>query len=126
MSAQTSICFACTSAPKSSVLDEYERAPVVVVARVASVEKAAKYETTTDENGVFEIYDLPPGNYRLEPELQTGLTIDLDWVRLSGGLNRDQPSETSVAFTLKPRGHVSIHLGFKSKDQKGGGESRPK
>lgn len=27
------------------------------------------YETKTDENGVFEIYDLPPGKYFIEPEM---------------------------------------------------------
>jgi hypothetical protein len=94
--------------------------------KIRVISEADTYETTTDENGVFEIYDLPVGNYRLEPELQPGLNIDFAWVRLSGGLNRDQPSDTSVAFTLKPQSHVSIQLGFKSKDQKWGGETRPK
>jgi len=78
------------------------------------------YETTTDENGVFEIYDLPAGNYRLEPELQPGFVVDLDWLWFSGGANRDQSTDTAVVFTLKPHKHVSLQLAFKPKGQKWG------
>ena len=94
--------------------------------KVRLVSEGDTYETITDEHGVFEIYDLPPGNYRLEPDLQPGLTLDFAWIRhSSGGINRDQPSETSVAFTLKPNRHMSIGLGFKSKDQMGRGKAAP-
>lgn len=241
---QTSVAFACTCAPRGSVLDEYESASVVMIARIASVEKAAKadktdhdygirsarlvvekvykgdvrvgeelvfaqgngmnclmrfseenighrillyagrpssgtlwavsfcgrsarvdiatedllyldkmdevrgktrvsgkyaggfygrelkvggrkirivsdsdaYETTTDDKGIFEIYGLPPGNYRLEPELDPGISLDPNWIGFSG-FNREQLSDTYVAFTLKARRHVSIELGFKSKDK---------
>src|SRR6185295_9424075 len=34
------------------------------------------YEATTDKNGVYELYDLPPGRYMLEPELPLGWRID--------------------------------------------------
>jgi hypothetical protein len=76
------------------------------------------YETVTDENGVFEIYDLPPGNYRLEPEIQSGLILDLNWLWFSSGWIREQSTNTSVAFTLKPQKHESLTLGFKLKDEK--------
>jgi hypothetical protein len=250
---QTSIGFACTCAPKRSVLDEYEWAPVVMIARVASLEKAAKqdredndygvrsvrflvekvykgdvkvgdevefvqgngmncvmrfskqdlgnrillyvgkprdgsqwvvsfcgrsrsvedaaedllyldkmdqvagktrvsgryaggfyglklkvagrkirlvgasasYETATDENGVFEIYGVPPGDYRLEPELPPGLIVDVAWLGMSGDAIQDQSTGTYVAFTLKPQKHVSIQLGFKAKEQKPGTPVRP-
>ena len=81
------------------------------------------YQITTDEKGIFEIYDLPPGNYRLEPELPTGYKIDRDWLRVVGDANREQSSDTFVAFTLKPQKHVSLALGFEPKDNK---PARPK
>src|SRR5688500_2776700 len=49
---QTSIAFACTCAPKRPVLDEYEWAQVVIIARIASVEKAAKADKTEHDYGV--------------------------------------------------------------------------
>jgi hypothetical protein len=54
------------------------------------------YETKTDKDGVFEIYDLPPGEYRLEPEIPAGWKL----------------YEKSVTFTLKPQKHSSIDLTF--------------
>jgi hypothetical protein len=83
------------------------------------------YETITDDNGIFEIYDLPPGNYRLEPELQSGLDVDRDWIWFSGSASKEQSSDTYVAFTLKPQKHVSVELGFKPKAQKSGQPIRP-
>ena len=49
---RTSIGFACTCPPRRPVLDEYEASPVVVIARVASVEKAAKPNKSGDDYGV--------------------------------------------------------------------------
>jgi hypothetical protein len=93
---------------------------VVADKKIRIVGENQTYETTTDENGVFEIYDLRPGNYRLEPELQAGLEVDRDWLWFSGGAIREQSTDTSVAFTLKPQKHVSLQLGFKPKEQKWG------
>jgi hypothetical protein len=86
--------------------------------KIHIVGEARTYETITGENGVFEIYDLPPGEYRLEPELQSGLILDLNWLWFSSGWIREQSTDTSVAFTLKPQKHVSVTLGFTSKDEK--------
>jgi hypothetical protein len=49
---QTSIAFACTCAPKRSVLEEYEWAKVVVIARVASLDNAAKEDKRRHNYGV--------------------------------------------------------------------------
>jgi hypothetical protein len=76
------------------------------------------YETTTDEKGIFEIYDLRPGDYRLEPELPADLIVDRDWLWSSNDAIRDKSTDTSVAFTLKPQKHVSVQLAFKPKGQK--------
>jgi len=34
------------------------------------------YELVTNEDGVYEIYDLPAGRYKIEPEIPSGLRID--------------------------------------------------
>lgn len=86
--------------------------------KIRIVSDANAYETTTDENGIFEIYDLPPGNYRLEPEIQSGLIIDRRRLRSSSDVLFDQSTDTYLAFTLNPKKHVSIEFGFKPKDQK--------
>ncbi len=82
------------------------------------VGESETYETLTGEKGVFEIYDLPPGNYRLEPELDSGQIIDVNFVWFSNGAIREQSTETSVAFTLKPQKHVSVGLRIRLKDAK--------
>ncbi len=86
--------------------------------KIRIVSDSDAYETTTDEHGVFEIYGLPPGDYRLEPELLPGLIVDRAWLSLSGDANQEQSTATYVAFTLKPEKHVSIQLGFKANEQK--------
>jgi hypothetical protein len=53
--------------------------------KIYIVGEAKTYETITDDDGVFEIYDLPPGNYRLEPELEPGSNLDFAWIRYSSG-----------------------------------------
>lgn len=89
--------------------------------KIRIVGEAKTYEALTDEKGVFEIYDLPPGDYRLEPEIQSGLVLDLNLLWFSSGWIREQSTDISVAFTLKPHKHASFALGFKLKDEKPSG-----
>ncbi|HET8783803.1 MAG TPA: hypothetical protein VFM63_15425, partial [Pyrinomonadaceae bacterium] len=89
--------------------------------KIRMVGETKTFEALTDENGVFEIYDLPPGDYRLEPELQSGLILDQNFLWFSN-VSKEQSTYTSVAFTLKPQKHASFTLGFKLKDEK---PSRP-
>ena len=41
------------------------------------------YVTKTDKDGVFEIYDVPPGKYFVAPETPSGWMIDPFWLRYS-------------------------------------------
>ena len=68
------------------------------------------YETKTDENGTFEIYDLPPGDYRLEPEIPAGWRISVNSLWHSSSASPKQSSERHVGFTLPPQKHASIDL----------------
>lgn len=67
----------------SGMLLHYEDGPdnrFSLVGRVAGAKVRIKgrdktYEVTTDADGAYEIYDLPPGTYTIEPELNFGLSV---------------------------------------------------
>jgi hypothetical protein len=86
--------------------------------KIRIVGASGTYETKTDENGIFEIYDLPPGKYRLEPEIPAGLIIDASWMWHSEAVLRPETTETSVSFQLPPQKHVTLSLGFTTKETK--------
>ena len=71
------------------------------------------YETNTDQNGVYEIYDLPPGDYRIEPEIPAGWKF-LGWYPRSTTAvhGRFTPGE-SGRFVLGPKKHASISMMFR-------------
>jgi hypothetical protein len=60
-------------------------------------------ETFTDEKGVFEIYDLPPGKYRLEPEIPEGWRIDRSSLKHHVSSEVSQDSTKWARFVLKAR-----------------------
>ena len=64
------------------------------------------YETKTNANGVFEIYDLPPGKYILEPEIPNG------WQLARYLFNPDGTPDKLVPFTLEAKKHVTLDLMF--------------
>ncbi|HKG11769.1 MAG TPA: hypothetical protein VKB12_00460, partial [Pyrinomonadaceae bacterium] len=67
----------------SGTLAHYEDGPdksFSLVERVAGAKVSIKgkdktYEVTTNADGVYELYDLPPGEYTIEPELPFGLKV---------------------------------------------------
>jgi hypothetical protein len=75
------------------------------------------YEATTDAHGVFEIYDLPPGKYLIEPEVPTGYKIDPFMMRYSPSVRNDneepEPKANQVAIMLEPKKHAGVDLAFK-------------
>jgi hypothetical protein len=76
------------------------------------------YETKTDKNGVFEIYDLPPGKYFIEPETPAGWQIDRYFLRYSPSVIQDESgrwemkSPRQVAVMLEPKKHASVYIAF--------------
>ncbi len=74
------------------------------------------YETKTGKNGVFEIYDLAPGKYFIEPEVPVGWKINPYWLRYSASLvggEFEQPEKKSlkqVAIMLEPKKHTSVDI----------------
>jgi len=74
------------------------------------------YVTKTDKNGVYEMYDVPPGRYVLEPELKFGWKVDE--FSLTRPLTRSERMHgrrpgNRVAFTLRPRSHFGVDLRLK-------------
>jgi hypothetical protein len=74
------------------------------------------YVTKTDKNGVYELYDVPPGRYVLAPELKFGWQVDefslaRPLTRLE--LMHGRRQSNRVAFTLRPRNHFGVDLRLK-------------
>lgn len=73
-------------------------------------------EAKTDQNGVFEIYGLPPGKYVVEPETPAGWKIDPYWFRYSPsvhGYDYAKPEALKqVEITLEPKKHASVDFVF--------------
>src|SRR5262249_17376873 len=64
------------------------------------------YETITDKDGDYEIYDLPAGEYRIEPEIPKGWQIDLNamlsfrFARYYGEIPKDE-KPTGLRISLR-------------------------
>ncbi|HKS08140.1 MAG TPA: carboxypeptidase-like regulatory domain-containing protein [Pyrinomonadaceae bacterium] len=84
--------------------------------QVRIVGKNKTYIATTDKDGVYEIYDLPPGRYSLEPVLHSGWKIDewrltREWTRADWRRSElNLPPPTKVWFTLHPRKHFGASV----------------
>jgi hypothetical protein len=79
--------------------------------KVRIIGRSKSFQTTIDENGVYEIYGLPPGNYLIAPELPYGWIIDQEGFPTVS--EKPSHSNTQKAFTLKPKRHAVIDFAFK-------------
>jgi hypothetical protein len=74
------------------------------------------YLTRTNKQGVFEIYDLPPGKYFVEPEMPAGWKIDPYWIRYSPSVTErygeGEPSSKRVEIVLLPKKHAGVDIVF--------------
>jgi hypothetical protein len=86
--------------------------------RIKIIGKDKTYVAKTDKDGIFEIYDLPPGKYFVEPEMAAGWKIDPHWLRYSAsivGSEFGQPEMKSVKqveIMLEPKKHASVDIVF--------------
>lgn len=77
------------------------------------------YHVKTDAKGVFEIYDVPPGEYLIEPETPSGYRV-----QSYPSLIRDLPTmdrtgegeaklkKNQVPIVLEPKKHTSVNIYF--------------
>lgn len=88
--------------------------------RIKIIGAKKTYETKTDEHGVFEIYDLPPGKYFIEPETPAGWKLAPHWLRYSPSVvenkygNPEMKTPNQVAITLAPKKHAGVNFVFES------------
>ena len=91
-------------------IDDYEAGQQVRI-----VGKNKTYIATTDEDGVFEIYDLPPGRYSIGPVLQPGWKVD-EWITTREKVREwkredlGDPLPDKVWFTLRARKHFGVKI----------------
>lgn len=68
--------------------------------RLRVVGEKKTYELTTNQNGVYEIYDLPAGKYRIEPEVPTGWKIDYPSAAQSGETSQKAEATSKQSFQI--------------------------
>lgn len=76
-------------------------------AKVRIKGKDKTYEVTTDSDGVYELYDLPPGKYTIEPELPFGLKVSFPVQFGPGGVS----PEVTVELTEKTCAGANFIIG---------------
>jgi hypothetical protein len=65
--------------------------------------------TVTNADGVYEVYDLPPGAYRVEPEVPPGMIIDFAMFA-GGGPMRFAPLDSPITLSARAGASVSFAL----------------
>ena len=96
--------------------------------KVQIVANGKTYETVTNEDGVYEIYDLPVGTYSIRPEGKQGWAIDVrsPFGALTSGRNED---DGSAQVQLKAGRHAYSDFVFKVDNRLSGkvldGSGRP-
>jgi hypothetical protein len=72
------------------------------------------YEAKTDANGVYEIYDVPAGQYLVEPETPPGWKVNeyyLGYASSFAGLGADK-SAKKILLNLEDKKHASLDIQF--------------
>ena len=71
-------------------------------------------EVKSDENGVYEIYDLPAGPYFVEPEVPKGWKVGEFWLRYSASVDRKSMAGSlqRIPIVLDPNKHAGLNIMF--------------
>ena len=104
----------------SGTLISYQGSPIeggssfkrMTAVKVRLIGEKETYETATNVDGVYEIYDLPPGRYTVEPETPKGWAIE-NPSAFGGGGSSGRESE-HFQLTLKKGRHAYFDLFFTS------------
>jgi len=82
------------------------------IIRIVGAEKT--YEVKTDNNGVYEIYDLPAGKYLIEAEAPRGWKLDHFWFEYSPSVieYKKETSPKRIPIILKDKRHASLNIHF--------------
>ena len=71
-------------------------------------------ELKTDDNGVYEIYDLPAGRYFVEPEIPKGWKVGPYWLKYSPSLDpkANERSLQKIPIVLEANKHAALDIMF--------------
>ena len=71
-------------------------------------------ELKTDDNGVYEIYDLPAGRYFVEPEIPKGWKVGEFWLGYSRSVDRNakEGSVQKIPIILEANKHAGLDIMF--------------
>lgn len=71
-----------------------------------------QYEVKTDENGVYEIYDVPAGKYEIVPEIPKGWKVARFWLGYSPSFvgMEDRQSLKKIPIILEEKKHAGLDL----------------
>lgn len=91
----------------------FERTQTFANAKLTISSKSKTYNLTTDQNGIYQIYDLPIDTYTITPEIPKGLKIRFPMYFGFGGFLEDILNESnSVMVDLKENRCVGISFLF--------------
>jgi hypothetical protein len=102
----------------SGTLGGWENPDLDVAGKTIRIIGAKKtYETKTNSEGVFEIYDLPPGKYLIEPQMPSGWKVNPYSARYSPSVERDEYGESGakskqLTIVLEPKKHAGVDISF--------------
>lgn len=88
--------------------------PGVAGRKIRIVGASKSYEVKTDENGVYEIYDVPAGKYSIEPEMPPGWKVANFWLEHSPSFAGDAEvkSPKKIPIVLKDKKHAGLDIRF--------------
>lgn len=96
----------------------FTKTQTFVGAKVKLASKTKTFEVLSDENGVYEIYDLPLDVYAITPEIPKGLKIKFPVRYGSGGFLEDVLNKSnSVSVDLKDNRCVGVDFIFNTNNK---------
>lgn len=92
-----------------------KRSEILANSKLTISSKTNSYNLTTDENGNYQIYDLPPDTYEITPETLEGLIIRFPiYYGFGGVIEAVSNKSKSVTVDLKENRCVGVSFVFKT------------
>lgn len=82
--------------------------------RIRIIGKNKTYEVKTNRDGVYELYDAPPGQYLVEPEIPLGWKINSFYFEYSSSYAGDRENRPTkqIPIVLEKKKHANLDLVF--------------
>ena len=102
----------------TSLNDDENLFPPLANVRLKILGNNRKFELVTDENGFYEVWDVPIGKYSVIAEIPKGFilnwttSIPEDWTYF---WSIDEPNEKALEFTIEPKSSGGVDFMFKKR-----------